>query len=333
MASCNMVTILCQLIGLSASFPDVDPLPFEMSNDITAAEAELHNQVLQNRLSLQAMRTSLDGWTVPLAGSYAPQLLEAQRGSSQAAEVQLQLATRQLQEALARARLESQFRQRELPTFASQYGLASERLASQQGLASAQLFQTIVDTNPALDSLRRVAPGTFPMPLVALQQSEEVRNPSANQAQNPLVLTQSFTQYWRQKNPALAALLLEPSLYGYSLITWFLLMIVTGVSSGVCLLRAKSPTGHAAHKPHKPLASDPEVGRGQLREATQNGDPSRPSPPFGPSGRYGSLPQSDPEEEQEGMEYWTRVPVAEQFPHPRTNGHNRACQCGYIDEP
>lgn len=325
-----MVALLCQLIVVSASLSGVELPPNEMSKDILTAEAELHNQVLQNRLSLQQMRTSLNGWMVPIAGSYAPQLLEARRGSSQAAEAQLQLATRQLQEALARARLESQLRQQQLPTFASQYGFAPERLASQQALASAQLFQTGVETNRALESLRRPAPGTMPLPLMPLQQSDEVRNPSASEANNPLALTQSFNQYWKQKNPALAALLLESSLYGYSIITWFLLMIVTGVSSAFCLLRGKSPTGHPAHKP---TVSDAEVlyGREQLREVAHNGNLSRPPARFGSPGSYGSLPQHDPEEEPEGMEYWTRVPTAEQFPHPRTSGHNRSC--GYIDEP
>jgi len=336
-----MVTLLCQLIVLSASFPDVDPLPYDMSNDITAAEAELHDQVLRNRLSLQAMRTSLDGWPSPLgstgerpfsdiiASNFAPQLLEAQRGNPLGAEAQLQLATRQLQEALARARRESQFRQQQVPSLAqvaSQYGLASERLASQRWPVSTQLEQRGVEATKAFNSLGRAASGAVPMPpLVALQQSEEIGIPQARQAKEPL----AFTQYWKQKNPALAALLLEPSLYGYSLITWFILMFVTGISSAFCLLRGgKRPMGHAAYRP---LASDAEAGKGQPREATQNGAANMPTPPFVVySGRYGSVKQYDSEEEQEGMEYWTRVPTAEQVPHPRTNGQNRSC--GYIDE-
>jgi len=334
-----MVTILCQLIVHSASFPDVDPLPFEMSNDITAAEAELHNQVLRNRLSLQEMRTSMDGWTSPLASSFAPQLLEAQRGNpppALPAEMALQLATRQLQEALARAQRESGFRQQQVPTFSSQYGAysesslralgaASERLAAQRAPVFAQLEQTGREANMAFNGLGRASSGAMP-PLVALQQSEEVVNPRANQAKEPL----SFTQTFKQKNPALAALLLEPALYGYSLITWLLLMAVTGISSAFCLLRGgKLPMGYAAYQA---LPSDAEAGKGQQREAAQNGAPNMSTSPFVVySGRYGSLQQYESEEEQEGMEYWTRVPTAEQIPHPRTNGHKSSC--GYIDEP
>jgi len=338
MASHIMVAVLWHLTVVAASFPDVASLPSQMDKDIAAAEAELHNEVLQDRLSFQAIGMP------PLASNFAPQLFEVQSGNSLTAEAQLQLATRQLQQALAR----EHFRQQEVSTFSTQLDLAAQRLASQQRLASAQLEQAGVAANRALDNLG-AASGSVPMPFVALQQQASVGidRPSANRAKEPLALPQTITQLWRQKNPALAALLLEPALYGYSIIVWVILMLLTGISSAFCLLGNKLPFEHEVHQQ---LPFDAEAGRPQFHESAQNGGynglksgsyglqrvPTGSNGLFQYPGSYGSVHHAAPslqqlyeaEEEEEGVESWIRVRV-DHAPHSQPNNHSY----GYVDDP
>lgn len=281
------------------------------------------------------------------ASSPVPQLLELQGGNlleaSSGADAQLQLATRQFQQALA----QEQLRQSEASTFSMQLDLASKRLASQQRLASAQLQQAGMAANRALDGLRQGVPGAEPMTssLVALQRQSSVgiREPGAQQVlKEPLALPQSITQLWRQKNPALAALLLEPALYGYSLLGWVLLMAVTGVSSAFCLLGNKLPLGRTGHQ----LSPDAETGG---TEPPQYRGSSSLSSYFQYPGGYGSVHDHPPaasrrtpmekarlaraelEEEQEGVESWIRVPVeTPSHAHPKA-GHKQEWP-GYLDD-
>jgi hypothetical protein len=324
MKSLIVVALLCELVGLALSFPGDAPMPDEM--DIAKAAAELHNQVLQNQLSLEAMGMP------PLLLQGGSSLLDPSSG----AEAQLQLATQQFQQNLAH----EQFRQQEATSFSTQLDvaaerLAAERLASQQRLVSMQLQQVGVEANRALDSLAARAPVPMTSPSVAaggarrvaFQRQAEV-GPIAKQ--EPLALPQTVSQLWRERNPALAAVLLEPVLFGYSTLVWLVVMLLTAISSTFYFLGDKLPGRHL-------LPADAEAGRRQAPEPSQNGAANRLSSIFRYPGSYGSVHnraadtpmvtrvRQDDEDEIEGVETWIKVPR-------EPVSHQEAHYQGYVDE-
>lgn len=243
-------------------------------------------------------------------------------------ENELQLAARQqLQQTMEHQRL----LEREGPTISEQLQFATERLASQRRLASSQLEQTGMVTLGSLDKLqhavssestRRIpfsdrSPDHFPK-----RPPERGTNRSPKQ---PLALPQTAA-----KNPALAALLLEPVLYGYSAVVWALMVLFTGVASAVGLYISKSIALWHVENLQLPTAGD--GGRRFSNDV---------------STRLNALD----EEDVERVESWIKVPVhiasqsrrqdCQGFPDDEFDGEGgsfpmpttgRPHPCGYVDD-
>lgn len=207
----------------------------------------------------------------------------------------------------------------QVSVLAEQLQLASERLAVQQRLAALQLQQAKM-----LDDLRLPQSPSA----VALPQTGETR-----------------TELQRHQNPAMAAVLIEPAMYGYYLLLWLGFMIVTGISSALCMWIGKLPFRHCGYQ-EPPI--DSETGRLQQPPVSRQRAASGRSTFFrypGSSTNYAaaldrsshashSLKKLDeePDEEPDGVETWIRVParVTSQDQAPCTR--SRQEWPGYVDE-
>lgn len=216
-----------------------------------------------------------------------PLLTEVDAGWSNA-EARLQQTARRLQQTLT------------TEEDASPIDVQLEHLASQQRLASIQLQQLGLVAHHGLEQAKFAgAPsgmaleqqGSHPNRFLAATQPGA--KPLAKQF---LALPQTITQLWRQKNPALAAALLEPALYGYSLIVWILAMLFTGMSSVLGFYMSKQLRAR--------LTGTQQLPRPHLPETLQERGPSRLSSYF----------------EYPGVESWVKVP------------QQTASKTGYLDD-
>jgi len=232
---------------------------------------------------------------------------------------------------------QQKFQEQEAETFSKQLDLAAQRLASQQRLASLQLQQEGVDANRALGSLAARAPLPMTSPSVAAGGARRVAfqrqaGVGTTAKQEPVALPQTVSQVWRERNPALAAVLLEPVLFGYSTLVWLVVMLLTAISSGLYFLSDKLPGRHL-------LIADAEAGRRQAPESSQHGAANRLSSIFRYPGSYGSVHShaaatpvvtrvtQDADDQIEGVETWIKVPR-----EPVSHSHQEAHYQGYVDE-
>jgi hypothetical protein len=251
------------------------------------------------------------------------------------AEAELQSAARRFQQTLVDQQIQQQ---EDASDIAKRFKLASERLASQQQLAAAQLAEVQAEQKQvshgwqhgaipqAYDRMQSapISPhlqgtGSYPGRIFATQGAGTGRAESAKK--KSLALPQTVTEVWRQRNPALAALLLQPVLYGYSLIVWILAGIFTGAFPLFCFHLGKRVSGAQARNSNAgrlPISQDDRATRSS---------PGRLSSFFVYPGS--SLNQRDAQmrpqpqaAEPEGVESWVKVPVH----------YNKKQASGYLDD-
>jgi len=314
--------------------------------DIDLATANLRNQVLQDQLASLSTHASPSHrslyapmpstrWQDDFARSpLAQRISQLREASTQPRQPQQPVSAlaEQLGERLA-ASTQPRQPQQTVSALAEQLELASQRLAAQQKLATlelqeAKMFDDLRASGAPVDAQRlHSAPA---LPDLALSQVDAQRLPSAP-ASPDLALSQTGVQAQRYEHPALAALLMEPAVYGYYLIAWAALAICTGISSAICMYTGKLPCSlcRRAEQPEQlPIAS--------ITGRSRRSDSSRQATYFqypGSSCNYAARPNGvvskkldlEPDEEPDGVETWIRVPA-------RSAGQRQASYAGYIDE-
>lgn len=278
--------------------------------DLESAAANLHNQILQYQRSLGEIGLEQIGLPSKPAASLN-QLGGRNSLGLNDVDAQLEFATRRLQQAVDHE---------QMPGLSKNLEIASERVALQQQLASAQLEQQGATVNgnvlgrfrqkPAQGSARRTAS------LLSLRQSgTATRQPSQQHRQGPLALpqieTETAAKTWRQRNPALAALMLEPVLYGYSIIAWAFVMLLSGISSAFCF--------YAGNKLPLRLPGRQQLPKDDMAASQNNRSQYFQYPTAAKFQRSVALD----EEDEEGVEAWVRVPIKPE---------RRASTTGYLDE-
>lgn len=316
-------------------------------DDLIAAAARLHNQVLEERLSLQGLAMN------PLAlNNVQASFTAASQVAPQDSQEELQRATLELQQTLAQQRT-----QHEEAALTRKLKEAAQRLESQQRSAGEQLERSGAAAAAALDhlALGRVHSRTVIAEASTGKQLSDKKEPLALQQ----TTSQSYMQLWRQRNPALAALLMEPALYSYSMLVWIIVMLMTGASSALCifgnkvLALARQGQELAAH-------ADAEAGSSAMSPEQMYRYPGSygsfhehlDSPAAAHAAAHKTLAQSEERQAEDldyapGVESWVRVPCQREqnrgFPSdgdekdhhelvdkPRT--HLASCSYGYIDD-
>lgn len=195
--------------------------------------------------------------------------------------------------------------------------LASQRLAAQQSMVSAQLEEVDANAHNVLRGLRlRQAassgvPRSTSMLSVDQQQQRQMQRPKEQ-----LALPQTISQLWRQRNPAVAALFLEPVLYGYSMLVWAAIVLLTGMSSAFCYFAgSKLPLRRSGTQ--QP-ADNARIGEPQPTEPPQSATSNRLGQFFRYPGSFFRRPvalggeralEEGVEREEEAVENWIKVPA------------------------
>lgn len=190
-------------------------------------------------------------------------------------------------------------------TMSEQLRLEADGLTSKQRLAASQLDQAGVVALRSLgkshagsaESARRIPSSERSPDRFAQKPPERSTDRSPKQ---PLALPQTAA-----KNPAIAALLLEPVLYGYSAVVWALMVLCTGVASAAGLHISKSIALWHEQNLQLPTAGD------RSRQFS-NDVPTRPN--------------ALDEEDVESVESWIKVPV-----HMASQSRLQDCP-GYVDD-
>lgn len=340
-----------RLIAVHAiSFADMSQLPVNSQMNIDSVPINFHDQIPQD-WTAQELRYSTPVSVPQFQARLAPSsLAEVGASSSLAAnlagwsdaETELQSAARRFE----RTFVDQQPYHQGVQPISDRLGLASDRLASQQRLASIQLAEAEEAAKRVMHGWQQATQRTPPS-LLALQQQQHARparpdpdTDTEKTRKQPLALPQTVTQLWRQRNPAMAAALLEPVFYGYSLIVWILAMLFTGVSSASCFYVGNKFSGQRAR--NNQLPADTETGRSQSPMSEGSRRTNRlssyfvyPGSPFNrpaPSDIQESRSQEKAlrsnnvaEEDAEGVERWIKVPMQ------GSAGHCSNSQ-GYLDD-
>jgi len=295
---------------------------------------------------------SLGQSPLPLANNMVP---SSSADNWPYAESQLQLATRRLREAGLHQQLQQQQAANSM-LLQQQLAIASQRLDAEQRVVSEQLEEAGVAAHRMLDDLKVAASSEPTEGMSATKGSSQPSRISDRLTAAPgtggersekLALPQTMTQLWRQRNPALAALLLEPALYGYSVIVWALVMLATGISSAFCVYMGKLQFRNqglpAAGQPVEPVQNQRLARLSQLvaypgsylsRAAWRGATTSTTA---------AAAPVREVDEEEEGVETWIRMPAQpkSQGYLDESDGEGEHCRklpavrhqsCGYVDE-
>lgn len=283
--------------------PDMD------TTGTSLRELTLQEQILRNQMSLGA--TGL-----------APSFAELGSTRSTAAWPEAEDQMWRMREAALQPRMNQEGLAQQYATLSHQLELASEGLALQRRLAALQMEQAGMTPQRMMGDLQRPAsPVARPASFLSLGSKTHARQLLPDSIALPQVAVE------RLKNPALAALLLEPAIYGYSVIVWALVVVLTGISSAfcTCMCMGKMPCGRALPAEQQPppgpqrngLSSYFEYPGSFIKERNANSASCSQGPML-----------KEPEEDAPGVETWTRVPAR----HASRMTLEGDCSRGYVDE-
>jgi hypothetical protein len=123
-----------------------------------------------------------------------------------------------------------------------------------------------------------------------------------------VALQQTKVEERRQKNPALALLILEGALQWYALCAWAICLLVTGLSSACCVYHGKLPLQRPRDQAQRPFFSYPAgfLSRLSRRQASQEvpaaSEVAQPDQEPSPAGTASQA-------ESDRVETWTKVPL------------------------